>query len=94
MPASPSYLPPLPLDNPLRQALMASLTHEHRPELADLLASADLFLEGRGLWVRPAAGFSGVSPAWLASHLQTAACEAGLALDWIQILAGPQGGEA
>jgi hypothetical protein len=37
----------------LRVALMTSLHHAHRPELADVVRSADLAVHETGLWVRP-----------------------------------------
>jgi hypothetical protein len=90
MPPTASVRPTSPLAR-LRSALVTSLYQDHRPELADLIASAELFLESSGLWVQPEAGFGTVSPAWLEPHLLTAALEAGLPLDWIRVLSTASG---
>jgi hypothetical protein len=69
---------------------MASCHQGHRPELADLVATASLELEFPGLWVRPHT--PGLSVAWLAGKLFTAAVESGLPLEWIRVVeAGPSG---
>jgi hypothetical protein len=85
-----------PLPSPsdaLRAALMHSLVAAHRPELADLVASAELDLEFPGIWLRPHA--TGLNAAWLAGTLWAAAVESGLPLEWIRVLPGTgQGGEA
>jgi hypothetical protein len=97
MPPAASVLPASPLDQ-LRSALVTSFYQEHRPELADLIESAELLVDGPGVWVRPAPSFRGVSPAWLEPHLLTAALEAGLPLEWIRVVSTAsgtsQGGEA
>lgn len=63
---------------------MSSLVAAHRPELADLVALADLDLDFPGLWLQPHA--SGLSAAWLAGKLWDAAVESGLPLEWIRVL--------
>jgi hypothetical protein len=92
---SPAFLPPFPAD-PLRRALQNSLHHAHRPELADVVGSAELTLERSarrselpGLWLRPLE--RGLGRAWLAETLFAAATEDGLPLAWIRIV--PAGGE-
>jgi hypothetical protein len=60
---------------------MGSLVAAHRPELADLVASADLDLDFPGLWLRPHD-----SAAWLAGKLFAVAVESGLPLEWIRVL--------
>jgi hypothetical protein len=82
--AAAPVFPPLSPSDALRTALMSSLVAAHRPELADLVASADLDLDFPGLWLRPHA--SGVSAAWLAGKLFAAAVESGLPLEWIRVL--------
>jgi hypothetical protein len=72
---------------------MASCHRGHRPELADLVATASLELEFPGLWVRPHT--AGLSAAWLAGKLFTAAVESGLPLAWIRVVeTSGQGKEA
>jgi hypothetical protein len=56
----------------------------HRPELADLVAAADLALDFPGMWVRPRD--PGLSAAWLEGKLWAAAVESGLPLAWIRVL--------
>jgi hypothetical protein len=68
----------------VRSRLMASCGHGHRPELADLIATARLELEFPGLWVWPHT--PGLNAAWLAAKLLTAAVESGLPLEWIRVL--------
>jgi hypothetical protein len=63
---------------------MHSLVAAHRPELADLVAAADLAVEFPGLWLRP--HDSGIGAAWLAGKLLAAAIESGLPLAWIRVL--------
>jgi hypothetical protein len=70
---------------------MRSLIAAHRPELADLVASADLDLAFPGIWLQPHT--PGVSAAWLAGKLFTAAVESGLPLEWIRVLETGPGGE-
>jgi hypothetical protein len=60
---------------------MATLYAEHRPELADLVESAELELTNEGLWIRPELFFRELSPAWLETALVRAACEAGLPIE-------------
>lgn len=68
----------------VRTALTAALHHRHRPEIGDLLASADLLLDGTNLWV----GVPGaVDSAWLADQLLGAALEANVPLERIQVIA-------
>lgn len=78
-----------PLASPsdaFRAALMGSLIAAHRPELADLVASADLDLDYPGLWLRPHA--SDLNAGWLAGTLWAAAVESGMPLAWIRVLPG------
>lgn len=81
--------PPLPLsfENAVRLRLIVSLYEEHRPELADLVESAELQITDEGLWVRPDAGYAGVSSGWLEPRLLSAALEGGLAITTVQVLA-------
>lgn len=74
-----------PLDS-VRLSLMQSLHHAHRPELADLVETADLVLDLPGVWLRPADAFAGVSAALLEPALLEAITEAGLPLSWIRVL--------
>jgi len=76
-------LPVSPLDQ-LRSALIISLYKGHRPELADLMASASLELDLPGLWITPRE--AGLSAAWLEGKLWAAAVESGLPLAWIRVL--------
>jgi hypothetical protein len=73
---------------------MASLYRAHRPELADLVASAELDLDYPGIWIRPGASFGSVSAAWLEPRLLAAATEGGLSLEWVHVLTGIRGREA
>ena len=82
--ASHSLFAPLSPSDALRSALMGSLVAAHRPELADLVAAAELDLEFPGLWLRP--HDRGISAAWLAGKLFAAAVESGLPLEWIRVL--------
>jgi hypothetical protein len=88
-----SYNPTMPLfasspltsspTDVLRSALVTALRKRHRPELGDLLTSADLLLDGSGLWV----GVPGVvDSSWLAQQLLGAAIEAGVPLERIQVI--------
>jgi len=70
----------------LRAALMSSLHQVHRPELADIIDSAELTFDRRGLWVRPAD--AALDPAWLAEQLEAAALEHGLPFAAIHVLRG------
>ena len=72
----------------VRATVIAALHQRHRPELGDLLASADLLLDGTGLWVGVAGA---LDSAWLAGELFRAAVEAGVPLHRIQVL--PRGRE-
>jgi hypothetical protein len=72
--------------DPLRHTLIASLYRDHRPELADLVASAALCLDSPGLWVQPAPEFDGLSPQFLEPLLLSAAIEAGLPFAWIHLV--------
>ncbi len=84
-------LPSSPADA-LRSALIGSLHAAHRPELADVVASADLAVDLPGVWLRPLD--RSLSPAWLEGKLFEAAVEAGLPLSWIRVLSGAgQGSE-
>jgi len=69
----------------VRQALIGSLYKIHRPELADLVASADLAVDLPGVWLRPAD--RSLSPAWLEGKLFEAALESGLPLTSIRVFA-------
>jgi len=79
-------LPSSPADA-LRSALIDSLHAAHRPELADLVAAADLAPEFPGLWLRPLDG--SLSPAWLEGQLAEAALESGLPFASIRVLEAP-----
>jgi len=70
----------------LRAALMSSLHQAHRPELADVIDSADLALDRRGLWVRPAD--ASLDPGWLEGQLRAAAVVGGLSVQTIHVLRG------
>jgi len=90
--------PPTRLAVPLRRTPSASpswvrCTQAHRPELADLVASADLDLDFPGLWLRPQASFRSLNPAWLEPRLLSAAVEGGLRVEWIHVLSGERGRE-
>ena len=65
---------------------MSSLHQAHRPELADVIDSADLALDRRGLWVRPVD--AALDPGWLAAQLESAACAGGLSVPSIHVLRG------
>ncbi len=73
----------------VRQALIDSLHAAHRPELADLVAAADLALDFPGVWLRPAA--AGLDAAWLERTVLAASVANGLPLEWIRVLAGAAG---
>jgi hypothetical protein len=93
MSAVPHLFPPSSPSDLLRAALMRSLAAAHRPELADLVAAADLDLDFPGLWLQP--HHSGLSAAWLEAKLWAAAVESGLPLAWIRVLPeSGRGGEA
>jgi len=64
---------------------MGSLHRIHRPELADVVASADLTFDFSGVWLRPLD--PSLSPAWLEGQLAEAALESGLPLASIRVLA-------
>lgn len=65
---------PLPTPHAaVRSALIASLYREHRPELADLIETAELCLDFPGLWVWPDPSFASLRPAWLEDRLLSAA---------------------
>jgi len=68
----------------VRQALIGSLYRVHRPELADVVASADLTFDFSGVWLRPLDG--SLSPAWLEGQLAEAALESGLPFASIRVL--------
>lgn len=72
--------------DPFRSTLIASLYRDHRPELADLVASAALCLDAPGLWVQPALEFDGLSAEFLEPLLLAAATEAGLPFAWIHLV--------
>ena len=76
-------LPVSPLDQ-VRSTLIASFYQGHRPELADLVASAGLELDLPGLWITPRE--AGLSAAWLEEKLWAAAVESGLPLAWIHVV--------
>jgi len=73
----------------LRAALVSSLHQVHRPELADVIDSADLALDRRGLWVRPAD--ASLDPGWLEEQLRSAAVVGGLSVQSIYVLRGLTG---
>jgi len=56
-----------------------------RPELADVVAAADLTYDWAGVWLRPADGT--LSAAWLEGQLIEAALESGLPLTSIRVFA-------
>jgi len=93
MPLSPSCSVPSSPAHAIRTALIHSLHHAHRPELADLVASADLDLDFPGLWLRPQDAFNSVSTAWLEQRLLAASVEGGLPVEWIHVLSGGRGRE-
>ncbi len=78
----------------VRQALIGSLYKIHRPELADVVAAADLDLDFPGLWLRPGDSFRSLSAAWLEPRLLSAAIESGLPVEWIHVLSSQRGREA
>jgi hypothetical protein len=82
---SPLSLNPAPADV-WRAALMSSLHQAHRPELADVVRSADLAVHETGLWVRPMD--ASLNPGWLEAKLFAAALEHGLPVDAIHVLRG------
>jgi hypothetical protein len=73
----------------VRSALMTSLHEEHRPELADLIESAEILVDRRGVWVRPATSFSSLSASWLEPRLLAAAVRGGLPVEWVRVVSGP-----
>ena len=85
MPVFADFPSPAPADA-LRAALISSLHQAHRPELADVIDSADLAVDRRGLWVRPAD--AALDPAWLEGQLQSAALAGGLSVASIHVLRG------
>ena len=70
----------------LRAALIDSLHAAHRPELADLVASADLAFDFPGVWLRPAA--ADLDAVWLEQTVLAASVANGLPLQWIRVLTG------
>ena len=70
----------------VRFALVQSLYRCHRPELADLVESAELGLDLPGLWLRPAESFADLAPEAIEAVLLEASTEAGLPLTWIRLL--------
>ncbi len=92
MPLSRTPLPPSSPADAVRQALIGSLYRVHRPELADLVASADLAVDLSGVWLRPTDGT--LSSAWLEGQLVEAALESGLPFASIRVLAAGQGSGA
>ena len=82
-----SPFPPSPAPaDAWRAALMSSLHQAHRPELADVIDSAELAVDRRGLWVRPVD--ASLNPGWLEGKLLAAAFETGLPFDSIHVLRG------
>ncbi len=73
----------------LRAALVHSLHAAHRPELADVVASADLALDFPGVWLRPATG--GLDAAWLEQTVFAASVATGLPLEWVRVVSGAAG---
>ena len=65
---------------------MESLYHAHRPELADIVALADLTLDFPGVLLRPRD--ASLSSAWLEAKLWAAALEDGVPVSWIQVVRG------
>ena len=72
--------------NAVRQALIGSLYKAHRPELADVVASADLAVDFAGVWLRPLDG--SLSSEWLEEQVIEAALESGLPFLTIRVLEG------
>ncbi len=70
----------------VRLALMQSLYYCHRPELADLVESAELVLDLPGIWLRPDDSFREVGATAMERTLLEASTEAGLPLTWIRVL--------
>ncbi len=68
----------------VRQALIGSLYKVHRPELADVVAAADLAFDSSGVWLWPAD--ASLDAAWLEAKLLAAALESGLPLSWIRVV--------
>jgi len=89
MPLS-AVLPPFssPADA-VRQALIGSLYKIHRPELADVVAAADLAFDFAGVWLRPLD--ASLNPQWLERQLLEAALESGLPLASIRVLEAAAG---
>ena len=90
MPLSLVLSPPSSPADALRAALIDSLHAAHRPELADLVASADLALDFPGVWLRPVAG--DLDSAWLERTLLAASVANGLPLEWVRVLPARWGG--
>ena len=86
MPLSRTPFPPCSPADAVRQALIGSLYRVHRPELADLVASADLAVDLSVVWLRPLD--RSLSSAWLEQRLLSAALEGGLPVEWIHVLSG------
>ena len=74
-----------PIDS-LRLALMQSLYRCHRPELADVVESAELLPDLPGLWVRLQESLSESGAEQVESILLEASTEAGLPLSWIRLV--------
>ena len=76
---------PVSLLDQVRSTFIAAFYQGHRPELADLVASARLELDLPGLWITPRE--AGLSPLWLEEQLSAAAVESGLPFAWIHVVA-------
>lgn len=74
-----------PVDS-VRLALMQSLYRCHRPELADMVESAELLLDLPGIWLRSDDSFTEFGAERMECILLEASTEAGLPLSWIRFL--------
>ncbi len=84
MPLSRTLSPAFSPADAVRRALIGSLYEAHRPELADVVASADLALEFPGVWLWPLD--RSLNPDWLEGKFLEAAVASGLPLAWIRVL--------
>lgn len=84
MPLSHTVFPSSSPADVVRQALIGSLHQMHRPELADVVAAADLAYDFTGVWLRPAD--ASLSTDWLEQQLLNAALASGLPLTSIHVL--------
>ena len=88
--ASPAPFPSPPLlPTPFARLWSAPCIRFTGPELADLVAAADLTYDWAGVWLRPQD--SSLSSTWLERQLLEAALESGLPLASIRVLAAAAG---